>query len=402
MKPLKGIRIIDFTQAHAGSLATMLLADYGAEVIKIERAGVGDLSRYWEPMIGKDSGYYAYLNRNKKSMAVNAKKEEGKRIIFKLIKDADVVCENFKYGSMERMGFDYKNIKKINPEIIYASLSGFGKTGVMKDKVGLDIHLQAMSGIMDRTGFPDGPPTRIGAAVGDHISGMYMAAAVNLAIINKIKTGKGQKVDISILDSLFSILEESQVNVELKGKCQRRTGNAYPSMAPYDTLKAKDGYVTVAVSTDKEWKLFCKILNLIEIFENEDYKTNELRDKNYNEKLKPDLEKAFASISKYEIEDKLNGVGVSASAVRSVDEALKNKQVKVRKVIREVEDKKLGKIKFPGPIINLSKTPGSIDSPAPLMGEDTVYYLESAGYSKEEILNLKNSGIIETNEEAKL
>ena len=401
MKPLKGIKVIDFTQAHAGSLATMILADYGAEVIKIERAGVGDLARYWEPMAGEDSGYYAFLNRNKKSMAVNAFEKEGKEIIYRLIKDADVVCENFKLGSMDRMGFDYETLKSVNPEIIYASLNGFGQTGVMKDKIGLDIHLQARSGIMDRTGFPDGPPTRVGAAFGDHLSGMYMAAAVNLAIINKMKTGKGQKVDIAILDSLFSVLEEAQATYEFTGSCQSRAGNAYPSMAPYDTLKTKDGYVTVAVSSERQWKSFCEVLDLQDIFDNENYKTNESRDMNYYSSLKEDLEKAFSTMSKYEIEDKLNIVGVSASAVRNVREAIDNEQIVARNVIREVEDKKLGKISYPGPVIKMSRTSGSIETAAPLMGEDTGHYLSKIGYSDDEISRLSQAGIVETAEEAK-
>lgn len=402
MKPLNGIKVIDFTQAHAGSLATMILADYGAEVIKIERAGVGDLARYWEPMVGEDSGYYAFLNRNKKSMSVNAFEKEGKEIIYRLIKDADVVCENFKLGSMERLGFDYETLKAINPEIIYASLNGFGQTGEMKDKIGLDIHLQAMSGIMDRTGFQDGPPTRVGAAFGDHLSGMYMAAAVNLAIISKIKTGKGQKVDIAILDSLFSVLEEAQAIYELKGSCGSRAGNAYPSMAPYDTLKTKDGYVTIAVSTERQWKIFCEVLDLQNLFNNADYKTNELRDMHYEEGLKQELENAFSSMSKFEIEDKLNSAGVSASAVRNVSEIMDNEQIVERKVIREVEDKRLGKIKYPGPVINMSRTPGSIDTAAPLMGEDTEYYLKKVGYSDNEIIELSQAGIIETGVEVKL
>lgn len=402
MKPLLGIRVVDFTQAHAGSLATMLLADFGAEVIKIERAGVGDLARYWEPMIGDDSGYYAYLNRNKKSVAINAQEKEGKEIILNLIKNADVVCENFKFGSMEKMGFDYESIKKFNPEIIYASLSGFGKTGEMKNAIGLDINLQAMSGIMDRTGFPDRPPTRVGVALGDHLSGMYMATAVNLAIINKINTGKGQKIDIAILDSLFSVLEEAQITYELTGKSLSRSGNRYPSLAPYDTLKAMDGYITIAVTNEKQWKLFCDTFNLNEMYNNELYKTNELRVKSYEESLKPELEKTFASISKHEIEEKLNEAGISSSAVKSVDEAINNEQIKDRDIIKEVNDKKLGKIVFPGIAIQMSETPGSIENTAPSIGEDTVYYLKMIGYTDDKILALKDSGIIETSEVSKL
>lgn len=160
MKPLEGVKIVDFTQAHAGSLCTMLLADFGAEVIKIERPGVGDLARYWFPFKNDSSGYYAYLNRNKKSIGVNGGKDEGREILLDLLKDADVVCENFKYGSMERMGLSYEKIKEVNPEIIYASLNGYGQTGPMKEMIGLDLQLQAGSGFMDRNGFADVYPRK--------------------------------------------------------------------------------------------------------------------------------------------------------------------------------------------------------------------------------------------------
>ena len=172
MKPLTGVKIVDFTQAHAGSAATMLLSDFGAEVIKIERKGVGDLARYWEPIENGQSGYYVYLNRGKKSVSINASTPEGREILFRLIKEADVVCENFKYGSMERMGLSYETIKKVNPSIIYASLNGFGQYGIMKNAIGLDLQLQAMSGMMDRTGFAEGTPVKAGAALGDHVSGL--------------------------------------------------------------------------------------------------------------------------------------------------------------------------------------------------------------------------------------
>ncbi len=208
MKPFSGIRIIDFTQAHAGSLATMLLADMGAEVVKIERAGSGDLARYWAPFRGESSGYYAFLNRGKKSVSLDLSKPEGKQAVKALIAGADVVCENFKYGSMERMGLTYEEVRAIKPDVIYASLNGFGQTGPMRRNIGLDLHLQAMGGVMDATGFPDGDPVRVGVAFGDHLSGTYMAQAISLALLERTKTGRGQFIDISILDALFSLQRE--------------------------------------------------------------------------------------------------------------------------------------------------------------------------------------------------
>ena len=285
MKPLEGIKVVDFTQAHAGSLCTMLLSDFGAEVIKIERPGVGDLARYWAPFKDGNSAYYTFLNRGKKSIGLNTASEEGRKIALDLIKDADVVCENFKYGSMERMGLDYETVKKVNPSVIYASLNGFGQTGPLKETIGLDLQLQAMSGIMDRTGFPDGPPTKAGPAVGDHLSGTYMAAAVNLSLINRKKTGEGQRIDIAILDCLFSILEAAPITYALTGKVPQRVGNSYPSISPYDTIKAQDGYVSLGISTDNQWIRFCDALGMDDLKADEKYKTNESRDDNYESGL---------------------------------------------------------------------------------------------------------------------
>lgn len=396
MKPLEGVRIVDFTQAHAGSLATMLLADFGAEVIKIERLGVGDLARYWEPIKNGNSGYYEFLNRNKKSIGLNAFSEEGREIIYKLVKEADVVCENFKYGSMDRMGFDYETLKAINPKIIYASLNGFGQSGPMKNSIGLDLQLQAMSGIMDRTGVPEGPPTRIGAAFGDHLSGTYLATAISLALINLKKTGLGQRIDIGILDALVSVLEDGPVTYSLKGEVKPRSGNRYPSIAPYDTFKAKDGYVTLAVSTDRQWQTFCSALGLEELENNPDYKKNELREEHYLGGLKDKLEEKFAVMSKFEIETILTDAGISAGAVREVSEAMEMPQMKAREMIVENEDAVLGKIAFPGVVIKLDKTPGSVETFAPSMGAHTRAYLEKLNYSLEEIETLFEKGIVST------
>lgn len=395
MKPLNGVKVIDFTQAHAGSLATMILADFGAEVIKIERAGVGDLARYWEPMKDGNSAYYTYLNRGKKSISLNASKEEGKEILLKLIKDADVVCENFKYGSMERMGLTYDVIKEQNPGIIYASLNGFGQTGPFKNTIGLDLQLQAMSGLMDRTGFPDGPPTKVGAAMGDQLSGTYMAAAINLALIHKKKTGEGQKIDIAILDSLFSILEGAPITYCLKGEVPLRVGNSYPSISPYDAFKTNDGYVAIGISTDGQWQKFCAALGMDDLAKDERYKTNEVRGDNYETGLKQAIENVTSKMSKFEIEKKLRDARLACGAVCTVTEAMETDQVKERELLVEVEDKALGKIAIPGTVIKMSKTPGSVTMGAPLMGEHTKFYLEKLGYGDDQINELIDKKIVE-------
>lgn len=395
MKPLEGIKVVDFTQAHAGSLCTMLLADFGAEVIKIERAGVGDLARYWAPFKDGNSAYYTYLNRGKRSIGINAASPEGREILLKLIADADVVCENFKYGSMERMGLSYDEICEVNPEIIYASLNGFGQTGPMKQTIGLDLQLQAMSGLMDRTGFPDGPPTKAGPAMGDQLSGTYMATAINLALINKKKTGKGQKIDIAILDCLFSILEAGPITYCLTGDVPPRVGNSYPSISPYDTFKAKDGYVSIGISTDRQWEKFCDALGMDDLKADERYKTNESRGDHYEDGLKEAIENVTSKMSKFEIEKILRDARLACGAVYTVAESMESEQIKERNMLVKVHDKGVGDVRIPGTVIRLSDTPGGFMEGAPLLGEHTVYYLKKLGYDDDQIASFENDKIVE-------
>lgn len=396
MKLLEGIKIVDFTQAHAGSLCTMILADFGAEVIKIERPGVGDLARFWAPFKNDASGYYAYLNRNKNSISVDGSSEEGRKILLDLIKDADIVTENFKYGSMERMGLSYETIREVNPEIIYASLNGYGQTGPMKNTIGLDLQLQAGSGLMDRTGFPDGAPTKGGPAMGDQLSGTYMATAIMLALIEKQKTGKGQKIDIAIYDCLFSILEAAPITYCMFGKVPDRVGNSYPSISPYDTFKTKDGYVAIGISTDRQWQKFCDVLGMEDLKNNELYKTNESRGDHYEDGLRQAIEDVTTKMSKFDIEQKMWDAHLACGAVYTVTEAMKTEQVKARNMLVEVFDESIGeKIRIPGTIIKMSETPGGIEAGAPVIGRDTIKYLTRLGYTEEQIGRLAEEKIVQ-------
>lgn len=395
MRPLDGVKVVDFTQAHAGSLGTMLLADFGAEVIKIERKGVGDLARYWEPMKEGSSAYFSYLNRGKKSIGLNAAAPEGKQIILELIKDADVVCENFKYGSMERMGLSYDVLRKANPSIIFASLNGFGQTGPLRERIGLDLQLQAMSGIMDRTGFPDGPPTKVGAALGDQVSGVYLAIAINLALIHKKRTGRGQRIDIAILDSLFSILEAAPITYGLQHTVPRRVGNSYLSIAPYDTFRTRDGYVSIGISTDRQWRKFCQIMGMETLMDDPRYRTNEVRGENYENGLKEAIEAALSSRSKFEVEELLREAKLACGAVYTVREAMECEQLKQREMLIEIEDHALGRLTMPGITIKLSSTPGTAETSAPLLGEHTRSVLKNLNYGDAEIESLYERQIVE-------
>lgn len=396
MKPLEGIRVIDFTQAHAGSLCTMILSDFGAEVIKVEKPGSGDSAREWAPVKNGSSGYFTYLNRGKKSIAVNTFTGEGREILLDLMKDADVVAENFKYGNMERMGLDYDKVRAVNPEIIYASLSGYGHTGPMKNRMGIDLTLQAAGGLMERTGFPDGAPVKAGPALSEHIGGTYMALGIILALIAKKKTGKGQNIDVSIMDSLFSVLETAPITYCMTGQLHPRLGNGDAAVTPYDAFKTKDGYVAIGISADSQWEKFCDVMGMAELKKDERYKTNELRSKNYEKGLRTSIEEVMLTMSKFEVQEKLRDARLACSAVYSVEEAMETPPIKEREMLVEVYDEGIGEtIQIPGTVIKMKETPGGFTEGAPLRGKHTKFYLESLGYTEEQMKSLITKKIIE-------
>lgn len=394
MKALDGVTIIDFTQRHAGSVATMILADFGAKVIKVERSDRPDPTREWTPMQNGHSVYFTYLNRGKEDVCVDYTTEAGRQVILDLVKTADVVCENLPVGEMERYGLDYDSLKVIKPDLIYASLSPFGLTGPRKNKKADDLTIQAIGGYMDRTGFADGPATPVGCRVSNHISAAYLATSINLALIHKYKTGQGQMIDLSELDCLFAMMETGPWVYNINGKVLPRTGNSYPSISPYDTLKAKDGFLSVGISTDGQWQKFCAALGMTDLAQNELYMTNESRGDHYMCGLKDELEAVTSKREKFEMEATLREAKLPCAAVYTVADAMASEHIKVREMLVEVEDAGAGKVTIPGTAVKLMKTPGSIEKGAPLMGGDTHAVLSQLGYDEEKIQQLKADGVI--------
>ena len=304
MKPLEGIKVLDFSQVHGASFATMLLTDFGAEVIKVEKVEEGDLLRSLAPKIDDYSVYHAYLNRGKKSMACDIKTEEGKNIIKEMVKHVDVVCENFKYGTMDRLGLGYDVLKEINPKLIYASLTGYGRSGEKKERACFDNTAQAFSSMLDMTGYGGGAPVTMGAQLGNLYGGMHLALGIVLAVINVRKGGEGQMVDVSASDSLFSALEDGMVDIEFNGHKHIRNGNMSQAIAPYDTYATKDGFVSIGVSTDDQWEKFCQVLGLEELMEDPRYATNSLRGEHYLDGgLRDKIEAITLKKTKFEIEN---------------------------------------------------------------------------------------------------
>ncbi|MGS0765092.1 CaiB/BaiF CoA transferase family protein [Syntrophomonas curvata] len=394
MKALEGIKIIDLTQAYSGPFCTMHLADHGAEVIKIERPGIGDQSRTWGPIKNNYSAYYAFLNRNKKSISLDLGTSQGKEIFLKLVENADVICENFKVGTMEKLGLGYDVIKEINPRIVYASISGFGLNGPMAKLPAYDIVAQAMSGLMTITGFPDNPPTKVGPSVGDNYTGTYLALGIMMALYHRELTGEGQRLDVSMVDTLFSILENAVVQYTVAGEVPGRSGNADPGIAPFDAFMAKDGMIVMGVGTNAMWKKLCDIMGRPDLFEDPRYLNNDARCRNYLPDLKNDVESFTRTKTKEELEVLMNEAGIPFGRIFTVAEVAEHPQLQAREMLVEVDDPVLGKIKIQGVPVKLHSTPGSVEQPAPMLGENTTEILLQMGYSRDDIKNLRDQNVI--------
>ena len=371
MKALEGIRVLDFSQVHGATFATMLLADFGAEVIKIEKPEGGDLLRSLAPKIDGYSAYHAYLNRGKKSIALDLKTEEGKNVIKELVRDVDVVCENFRYGTMEKLGLGYEVLSAINPRLVYATLTGYGRFGQKKERACFDNTAQAASSMLDMTGYGGGAPITMGAQLGNLYGGMHLALGIVLAVINVRRGGEGQRVDVSAADSLFSVLEDGMVDIEFNGHQHIRNGNMSQAIAPYDTYATRDGFVSIGVSTDEQWEKFCRALGLEALLGDPRYATNSLRGEHYLDGgLRDKIEAITQKMTKFEIEEILSARKIPCGSVCTAREAMDSEQLKHRQMVIAVPDPVVGEVKMPGIVAKLSATPGSVSKPAPRLGED--------------------------------
>jgi len=369
MRPLEGIRILDFSQLHGAVFATMLLADLGAEVIKVEKPGGGDPLRAWPPMKDGRSAYHAYLNRGKKSVTVDISSDEGRETILGAVRGVDVVCENFRCGTMEKYGLGYEDLKKVKPDIIYAVLTGYGRTGVLKDKSCFEINAQARSGMLAMTGEKDAPPVAMGAHLGNLFGGMRLAMGINMALIHRNKTGEGQFVEVACTDSLFSALEDGLVNYTVGGFLFERKGNKSLAISPYDIFRTTDGYVSIAASTEPQWEKLCVALGLEHMKDSPEYRTNEQRCLHYDVGLKDLIEGITCKMTKYEVECLLSEAGVPCAPVCRIDEAVGSAQTAAREMLIEI-DGDAGPVKQPGIPAKLYGTPGHAAKSKPVSGSD--------------------------------
>jgi len=393
--PLKGIRVLDLSRVLAGPYCSMLLGDMGAEIIKVERPGKGDDTRaFGPPFINKESAYFMSFNRNKKSITLNFNTDKGKEILVKLIEKADILLENFRPGTLDKIGFGYEEVKTINPRIIYASISGFGSTGPEKFHPGYDLVVQGMSGIMSLTGDPSGPPFKVGTSIGDILAGIYASMGILLALIARQTSGLGQRVDISMLNGLVSLLTYQAGIYFATDTSPQRKGNQHPTISPYETFKASDEYINIAIGNDKFWQNFCDLLELGDIKEDDRFATNPDRVKHRDElfNIIQDIISQKKAEEWLELFDKH---GIPAGPILSVEKILTHPQILFQDMVAKMEHPTAGEIKMVGIPVKLSHNPGSIETPPPLLGEHTEEVLTGLlNYDKKDLTKFREEKVI--------
>ena len=391
--PLAGVRVLDVSQVMAGPYCCMLLADLGADVIKIEPPGTGDQTRgaMGFKMKGSDSMGFLNMNRNKRSVTLNLKSKAGKEVFFKLVKTADILVENYRPGVMKKLGIDYPSLKAINPGLVYASISGFGQTGPWSDRPGFDLMAQAMSGVMSVTGYPDGPPVKAGVPVADIGCALFAVYGILSAYIGKTKSGEGQFIDASLFDSAlaFSIWDTAQywgTGVE-----PYKLGTANHMSAPYQAMKASDGYFVMGATNQKLWKLLCEKIGRPELFEDPLFKTNPQRLAN-RLILAAELEKTFATKSSKEWIELLLIEGIPAGPINTYPEAFGSEHAKYRKMRMEIDHPIEGKVPNIGFAVKMMGTPQQVSRHPPLLGEHTQELLQELGIAGEELKAIQDGG----------
>jgi crotonobetainyl-CoA:carnitine CoA-transferase CaiB-like acyl-CoA transferase len=391
-RALDGVRVVSFEQVLAGPFCTCILADMGAEVIKVERPGVGDLIRHWDKVVRGLSSGYVWLNRNKQSLTVDVKQEKGREILHRLIRDADIFFENYAPGVAERSGLGYEKLKSINPRLIYCSLSGYGQDGPYRDVKAYDLLVQGEAGIIATTGYPD-KPAKASVAIVDIASGMYATLGIVLALYQRQKSGEGQFIDISMFESIVSWLGYFPHHYWHQGEQPERMGMRHNYVTPYGPYLARDGkYVNLAVATPKDWEVFCKeVIQRPDLLENARFATVEGRRKN-RVVLEEEIEKIFLERDHTDWLERLKKARLPYGEVRGIAEVLAHPQAIARRLIREVESP-VGKVPVVGNPLRLSASPARYDR-IPDLGEHTEAILKQLGYDAAAIQKLRSEKVI--------
>ncbi|MEM0075793.1 MAG: CaiB/BaiF CoA-transferase family protein [Conexivisphaerales archaeon] len=388
---LKGVKVVDLTRALAGPFCTMMLADLGAEVVKVEPPPSGDEARLWgPPFLGGESTYFMSVNRNKRSIVLDLRNDVGKEVARRLLSLADVVVENFRPGTTKKLGIDYDTVKSYNPKVIYCSISGFGQTGPYRELPGYDIIAFAMSGMMSITGEAGRPPVKMGVPVADIGAGMFAAYAIASALFRRERTGIGEYIDVSLLEGQIFWLTYQAGYYFATLKDPERLGSAHLSIAPYQAFRARDGYFIIAAGNDEHWRRLCDVLELNSLKEDTRFKSNPDRVKNRTE-LEKILSSVFVKDSARNWVEKISKAGVPCCVINSISDVFADEHVKARQVVMEIEHKKAGRIKQLNIPYRFNNYTFKISKAPPTLGEDTEEILKELGYSKAEIESMKKS-----------
>jgi formyl-CoA transferase/CoA:oxalate CoA-transferase len=392
--PLAGLTVLDLTRVLSGPYCTMLLADMGARVIKIEQPGRGDETRAWgPPFVAGESAYFLSINRNKESVTLDFKQPGGRQALDRLLDRADVLVENFRPGTLDRLGLGYAGVAATHPGLVYCSISGFGQTGPRRNQAGYDAVMQAEGGLMSVTGPADGPAYRVGVAVADLVAGLLAAQGIVLALYSRDRTGRGQQVDVGMLDGVVSLLTYHASMHLTTATISQRVGNRHSTIAPYDTFSANDGELFLAVGNDDQFRRFCAATGQQALLSDERFATNPSRVVHHRE-LRERLAPIMRQQSRAYWNEQLTRAGVPCGSVRDVPDALSDPQLIARGMIESVEHAAAGMIKVLGVPIKLSETPGSVRSAPPTLGQHTAQVLAEIGMTIGEIEDLRRASAI--------
>jgi crotonobetainyl-CoA:carnitine CoA-transferase CaiB-like acyl-CoA transferase len=393
--PLSGVKVIELCAFMAGPTCGLMLADLGADVIKVERVpGGDDTRRFVSSTVGGHNASFMVMNRNKRGVAIDLKSDDGLQVFRRIVASADIVIENFRPGTFEKMGISYETLSKDNPGLIYGAISGFGRTGPLGDRAGLDLIAQGFSGLMSFTGEgPGRPPVKVGAPVSDTTSGMLLALGVTAAYANRLKTGKGQFVETSLLEAALSHTYWQAATYLADGEVAEPLGSAHPLTSPYQAYKCSDGYIVIGAPNQLNWTRLCEALEAPYLLADARFADPKLRKRN-NDELTPVLEAVFGGQTRATWIERIEAKGVPCGPVHSIGEALDHPHVRARDMVVTVDCGAAGEVQTVGCPIKFSRTPSSIDKAPPHYGEDTAEVLREVGFTAAEIEHLRRQGAI--------